>query len=110
MGNACEGANGNNNDLAAHYERLVDEEKISEEKQTSFEKIVVGKTYCPEAIESFLNEKGLVPKPIPVRILTSKRTTAVGSTKRRKATSARGGPRNAITSTVTPRTSIPMMD
>ena len=61
--NACEGANGNNNDLAAYYERLVDEDKISEEKHADFEKTVVGKTYCPEAIASFLDDKGLAPKP-----------------------------------------------
>jgi len=61
--NACEGANGNNDDLAAYYERLIDEDNISEEKHANFEKTVVRKTYCPEAIASFLDKKGLAPKP-----------------------------------------------
>jgi len=61
--NACQGANGKNNDLAAYYERLVEEDKISSTKKDIFEKTVVGKTYCPEAIDSFLNEQGLVSKP-----------------------------------------------
>uniref|UniRef100_A0A7S1G0X7 Kringle domain-containing protein n=1 Tax=Corethron hystrix TaxID=216773 RepID=A0A7S1G0X7_9STRA len=61
--NSCQGANNNNNDLTAYYERLVDEGKISTEKQVDFQKTVVGRTYCYEAIDSFLNEKGLTPKP-----------------------------------------------
>merc|ERR1712008_662215 len=42
--NACQGAHNNNNDLGAYYERLVDEDKISEEKRDAFEEIVVGET------------------------------------------------------------------
>jgi len=61
--NACQGANNNNNDLGAYYERLVNEEKISEEKRDAFEEIVVGETYCREAIDEFLDSKGLSPKP-----------------------------------------------
>lgn len=61
--NACQGANNNNNDLAAYYERLVDEGKIPSDKKEIFEKTVVGETYCREAIDSFLDDQGLAPKP-----------------------------------------------
>ncbi len=61
--NACQGANNNNNDLGAYYERLVNEDKISEDKQESFEEIVVGEYYCREAIDKFLDEEGLAAKP-----------------------------------------------
>lgn len=61
--NACQGANGNNNDLGAYYERLLDEEKISDEKRDSFYDTVVGETYCREAIDEFLDSKGLTAPP-----------------------------------------------
>lgn len=61
--NSCQGADNNNNDLEAYYQRLVAEGKISSSKMETFGKTIVGKTYCPEAIDSFLNEKGLVAKP-----------------------------------------------
>lgn len=61
--NACQGANNNNNDLAAYYQRLVEESKISSSKHEVFKETVVGETYCPEAIDSFLSDQGLVPKP-----------------------------------------------
>lgn len=61
--NACQGANNNNNDLGAYYERLTDEGKIPTEKRDTFEEIVVGETYCREAIDKFLDEEGLMAKP-----------------------------------------------
>ena len=61
--NACQGENGNNNNLASYYERLVNEGKISPNKQEIFEKTVVGETYCSEAIDSFLSDQGIVNKP-----------------------------------------------
>lgn len=61
--NACQGANNNNNDLGAYYERLVNEDKIPEEKRDAFEEIIVGETYCREAIDSMLDEKGFMAKP-----------------------------------------------
>ena len=61
--NSCQGANNNNNDLGAYYERLVNEKKISEEKKDAFEEIVVGETYCREAIDKFLDAEGFMKKP-----------------------------------------------
>jgi len=61
--NACQGANNNNNDLGAYYERLVNEERISEENLAKFEEHVVGEYWCREAIDKFLDEEELVAKP-----------------------------------------------
>mmetsp|Transcript_14151 Transcript_14151/g.20727 ORF Transcript_14151/g.20727 Transcript_14151/m.20727 type:complete len:307 (-) Transcript_14151:600-1520(-) len=61
--NACQGANNNNNDLKAHVKRLANQKKISIETRDEVDKIVVGKTYCREAIDSFLDEEGLMGKP-----------------------------------------------
>jgi hypothetical protein len=57
--NACRGANNNNNDLSAYVERLANEKRISEETKDAVDTIIVGETYCREAIDSFLEEKGL---------------------------------------------------
>lgn len=62
--NSCQGANGNNNDLGAYYERLVNEGKITERKRDEFKETVVGETYCREAIDKILDEKGLTAKPM----------------------------------------------
>mmetsp|Transcript_19679 Transcript_19679/g.18899 ORF Transcript_19679/g.18899 Transcript_19679/m.18899 type:complete len:106 (+) Transcript_19679:894-1211(+) len=58
---ACEGANGTNNDLEAYYERLVNEEKAKEDNLTKLRKTLVGKggNKCNTAIESFLATKGI---------------------------------------------------
>lgn len=61
--NSCQGANNINNDLAAYYERLVNEGKALKEEKEKFDKHVVGKTYCREAIDEFLEDRGFVAKP-----------------------------------------------
>merc|ERR1712176_1462929 len=61
--NACQGANNNNNDLEAYYERLTDEGKMSEVELAELRQHLVGETYCPEAIKSFLDEKGIEKTP-----------------------------------------------
>jgi len=61
--NACQGANNNNNDLKSYVERLYDEGKIAEDKKTAVDEVVVGETYCREAIDKFLDEENLVAKP-----------------------------------------------
>jgi len=60
---ACQGADGKNNDLEAYYQRLVNEGKASDTEKEEFDKHIVGDTYCREAIDNFLDKKGLVPKP-----------------------------------------------
>jgi len=61
--NSCQGANNVNNDLAAYYERLVNEGKALKVEKEKFDKHVVGKTYCREAIDEFLEDRGFVAKP-----------------------------------------------
>ena len=54
--NACQGANGNNNDLYAYYQRLVDEGLV-EDQTAEVEQHIVGNDQCPDAIEGFLTER-----------------------------------------------------
>lgn len=65
--NACQGVDADgaarDNDLEAHYRRLVNEDKIAEGKQRAFGEHVVGETYCREAIDAFLDAQGFAPKP-----------------------------------------------
>jgi len=64
--NSCQGANGNNNDLEAYYERLTDEGKASEAELAGVRQHLVGEYYCRDAIDSFLKSKGL-QKPLECR-------------------------------------------
>lgn len=52
--NSCQGANGNNNDLAAYFERLVDEGKQSANNLEALEETIVGVDNCDDAIDDFL--------------------------------------------------------
>jgi len=52
--NSCQGANGNNNDLAAYFERLVDEGKQSTNNLEALEETLVGVDNCDDAIDNFL--------------------------------------------------------
>jgi hypothetical protein len=63
--NACQGANGNNNDLDAYYERLVDEGKQTQENLDFLRTVLVGDTpgQCNAAIVNFLGEKGIFQDP-----------------------------------------------
>jgi len=64
--NACQGANDNNNDLEAYYERLKNEGKATDTELAGVRKHLVGETYCREAIDGFLKDKGL-QKPLACR-------------------------------------------
>merc|ERR1712226_22415 len=55
---ACQGANNNNNDLEAYYQRLVNEGKVTTEQQNLFKKYIVGNNNCNSAIESLIQKKG----------------------------------------------------
>lgn len=52
--NACNGANNNNNDLEAYYERLVDEGRAAEEELKALQKQLVGD--CDDPIEELLSD------------------------------------------------------
>jgi len=56
--NACQGANNNNNDLRAYYQRLVDEGRNKQAKLDSLDEILVGPGNCGDAIASFLADEG----------------------------------------------------
>jgi len=63
--NSCQADpnNGNdNNDLSSQYEHFVANDDIDEEKLEFFTKTVVGKTYCRESIDLFLDSQGLAKK------------------------------------------------
>ena len=55
--NSCQGANGNNNDLAAYFERLVDEGKQSGANLEALEETLVGVDNCADAIDGFLENR-----------------------------------------------------
>ncbi len=59
--NACQGANDNNNDLEAYYERLVNEGAV-ENKLEEFSEYLVGEDNCSPAIAEFLDGFGIVRK------------------------------------------------
>jgi hypothetical protein len=61
--NACQGANDNNNDLEAYYEQLTNDGKATEVELAKLRHHLVGETYCPEAIDSLLNDKGIEKIP-----------------------------------------------
>jgi hypothetical protein len=52
--NACEGIDGNDNDLQAHYELLLEEGIATEEEFEILSETVVGDDNCAEAIADFL--------------------------------------------------------
>lgn len=59
--NACQGINGNNNNLLAHYEKLVDDGEVTPRSTRTIEEIIVGDNNCAPAINNFLeNEFGIV--------------------------------------------------
>lgn len=53
--NACQGANDNNNDLEAYYERLVDEDRATATELETLQEKLVGD--CDPAIEDFVASK-----------------------------------------------------
>merc|ERR1712071_480991 len=57
--NACQGANNNNNDLAAYYQQLVNDGKATAAEKAEFDKYIVGEGNCDDAIASFLSTKFL---------------------------------------------------
>jgi len=57
--NACQGADNNNNDLAAYYQQLVNDGKATTAEKDEFDKHIVGEGNCNNVIASFLNTKGL---------------------------------------------------
>ena len=59
--NACEGANGNNNDLEAYYERLVQEDAVRD-RIDAVKEYLVGEDNCAPAIQSLLDSYGIVRK------------------------------------------------
>jgi len=61
--NSCQGANNNNNDLEAYYEQLTNDGKASEAELAELRNHLVGETYCREAIDEFLKEKGVEKIP-----------------------------------------------
>ena len=56
--NACQGANDNNNDLRAYYERLVNEDAVRDQ-QEAFGEYIVGEDNCAPAVASFLEGFGI---------------------------------------------------
>jgi len=51
---ACQGANGNNNDLQAYYERLVDEGRQPQQNYNILKETIVGDDNCEDAINDFM--------------------------------------------------------
>ena len=61
--NACQGRNGNNNDLLAHYQKLEDEGSINTEGQGDIDDFLVGEgTTCAPAVAAVLSEYGIAKK------------------------------------------------
>ena len=61
--NACQGRNGNNNDLLAHYQKLEDEGSINTEGQGDIDDFLVGEgTTCGPAVAAVLSEYGIAKK------------------------------------------------
>ena len=60
--NACQGANGRNNDLEAYYRRLVNEGKQTQENLDALHEILVGtaRGQCNQAITNFMSTKGII--------------------------------------------------
>ena len=63
---ACQGANNNNNDLEAYYQRLVNEGKVTTEQQALFKQFIVGNNNCGNAIESLIEKKGYETASKPI--------------------------------------------
>jgi len=59
--NACQGKDGNNNDLDSYFERLVDEQKQTPENLASLRQVLVGtgQGQCNQAILDFMGTKGI---------------------------------------------------
>lgn len=55
---ACQGANGNNNDLSAFVQQLVNDGKLSTTEQDIFEKHVVGIGNCQSVVEELWEDSG----------------------------------------------------
>jgi len=55
--NACRAAQ--NNDLAAYYDKLLSEGRVTQAQKAAFDKIIVGNNNCGAAITSFLGIKGI---------------------------------------------------
>jgi len=53
---ACQGLNGNNNDLYAYYKRLVDENLVTDQT-VAVKRRLVGDNGCPGAIRGFLKSQ-----------------------------------------------------
>ena len=58
--NACQGLNGNNNDLSAYVARLETEGKVTLAQKNELKKHLVEKGNCPQNIERNLASKGVV--------------------------------------------------
>jgi len=55
---SCQGANNNNNDLAAYVQQLVDDGKLTAAEQNVFKTRVVGNNQCAAATESKIRDEG----------------------------------------------------
>lgn len=53
--NECIGVDGNDNDLASHYELLVEQGVATEDELAKLEETVVGHGNCHTAIQNFMN-------------------------------------------------------
>ena len=67
---ACQGANNDNNDLEAYYQRLVNEGKLTTDQQALFKKYIVGNNNCGSAIESLIEKKGYERATKPIMEMT----------------------------------------
>ena len=56
--NSCQGANNNNNDLEAYYQRLVNEGRATNEEFEVLKQTIVGDNQCDNAIEGFMTDQG----------------------------------------------------
>jgi hypothetical protein len=61
--NSCQGANNKNNNLAAHYQKLVNEGEATQTEKVMLDQIIVGDDNCEAAIYNFLDSQGLQQKP-----------------------------------------------
>lgn len=59
--NACQAET--NNDLESYYYKLAQQGDVDKEQVVEFKEHIVGKTYCREAIDKFLDSQGLAQKP-----------------------------------------------
>ena len=58
--NSCQGANNNNNDLEAYYQRLVNEGRATRNEMNVLKQTIVGEGQCERATTRFLSSQGLV--------------------------------------------------